>query len=118
MPPLPPTVHTHPEAVKECQELMKSVGFRDLMDNINQNNSDVKNVHIFYSGQPSLAFILGSSISKRMDKNIFVHNHTGTETPKYSWGIKLHKSDDKKNVIFCLKNSTFIDFFFFFSKSH
>ena len=34
LPPLPPTVHTHPEAVKECQELMKSVGFRKLMDNI------------------------------------------------------------------------------------
>jgi hypothetical protein len=27
-------VHTHPEALKECQELMKSVGFRDLMDNV------------------------------------------------------------------------------------
>ena len=34
LPPLPPTVHTHPEALKECQELMKSVGFRDLMDNV------------------------------------------------------------------------------------
>ena len=34
LPPLPPTVHTHPEAVKECQELMKSVGFRELMDNV------------------------------------------------------------------------------------
>ena len=36
LPPLPPTVHTHPEAVKECQELMKSVGFRKLMDNIEE----------------------------------------------------------------------------------
>jgi heterodisulfide reductase subunit C len=34
LPPLPPTVHTHPEAVKECQDLMKSVGFRDLMDEV------------------------------------------------------------------------------------
>jgi len=34
LPPLPPTVHVHPEAVKECQELMKSVGFRDLLDKI------------------------------------------------------------------------------------
>jgi len=33
LPPLPPTVHMHPEAVKECQELLKSVGFIDLMDN-------------------------------------------------------------------------------------
>ena len=34
LPPLPPTVHTHPEALKECQDLMKSVGFRDLLDKI------------------------------------------------------------------------------------
>ncbi len=34
LPPLPPTVHVHPEAVIECQELMKSVGFRDLLDKI------------------------------------------------------------------------------------
>jgi heterodisulfide reductase subunit C len=34
LPPLPPTVHTHPEALKECQDLMKSVGFKKLMDNV------------------------------------------------------------------------------------
>ena len=33
LPPLPPTVHSYPKAVKECQELMKAVGFRKLMDN-------------------------------------------------------------------------------------
>lgn len=33
LPPLPPTVHMHPEAVKEVQELLKSVGFNELMDN-------------------------------------------------------------------------------------
>ncbi|MFX0017591.1 MAG: CoB--CoM heterodisulfide reductase subunit C [Promethearchaeota archaeon] len=33
LPPLPPTVHSYPKAVKECQELMKIVGFRELMDN-------------------------------------------------------------------------------------
>ena len=26
----------HPEAVKECQELMKSVGFRKLMDDVEE----------------------------------------------------------------------------------
>jgi heterodisulfide reductase subunit C len=34
LPPLPPTVHSYPEAVEECQTLMKEVGFRDLMDNV------------------------------------------------------------------------------------
>jgi len=33
LPPLPPTVHSYPKAVKECQDLMKSVGFIDLMEN-------------------------------------------------------------------------------------
>ena len=33
LPPLPPTVHSYPEAVKECQTLMNEVGFRELLDN-------------------------------------------------------------------------------------
>ena len=33
LPPLPPTVHCHPEAVKEVQTLLQSVGFTDLMAN-------------------------------------------------------------------------------------
>ncbi len=33
LPPLPPTVHCHPEAVEEVQTLLKSVGFTDLMEN-------------------------------------------------------------------------------------
>lgn len=32
LPPLPPTVHSYPEAVKECQTLMNEVGFRKLLD--------------------------------------------------------------------------------------
>ncbi len=32
LPSLPPTVHSYPKAVEECQTLMKAVGFRDLMD--------------------------------------------------------------------------------------
>ena len=32
LPPLPPTVHSYPKAVEECQTLMKEVGFKDLMD--------------------------------------------------------------------------------------
>ncbi|MBY9015380.1 MAG: CoB--CoM heterodisulfide reductase subunit C [Candidatus Lokiarchaeota archaeon] len=42
LPPLPPTVHMHPEAVKECQELMKSVGFRDLLDKIEKQKEKEK----------------------------------------------------------------------------
>ena len=33
LPPLPPTVHSYPEAVEEVQTLMKLTGFRALLDN-------------------------------------------------------------------------------------
>ncbi|TXT59958.1 MAG: CoB--CoM heterodisulfide reductase 1 iron-sulfur subunit C [Promethearchaeota archaeon] len=32
LPRLPPTVHSHPEAIEECQTLMDNVGFRDLLN--------------------------------------------------------------------------------------
>jgi heterodisulfide reductase subunit C len=32
LPPLPPTVHSYPEAVKECQKLMDAIGFKKLLD--------------------------------------------------------------------------------------
>ena len=31
LPPLPPTVHSHPKALQEVQDLLKSVGFTELM---------------------------------------------------------------------------------------
>ncbi|MBY9006540.1 MAG: CoB--CoM heterodisulfide reductase subunit C [Candidatus Lokiarchaeota archaeon] len=34
LPSLPPTVHSYPEAVKECQTLMKEVKFKKLLDQI------------------------------------------------------------------------------------
>ncbi len=33
LPSLPPTVHSYPEALKECQTLMNEVGFKALLDN-------------------------------------------------------------------------------------
>ena len=44
LPPLPPTVHTHPEAVKECQELLKSVGFTELMENVKKKKEEAAKV--------------------------------------------------------------------------
>ena len=33
LPRLPPTVHSYPKALEECQTLMNLVGFKDLLDN-------------------------------------------------------------------------------------
>ncbi|UQQ36193.1 SAVED domain-containing protein [Paenibacillus polymyxa] len=63
--------------------------FRDLLDDINQKYPHLQRIHLFFAGQPSLAYILGSAITSRMDNEIWVYNHTRTETPKYKWCIRL-----------------------------
>jgi heterodisulfide reductase subunit C len=44
LPPLPPTVHSYPEALKECQTLMKEAGFRKLLDNAKKLKEERKSV--------------------------------------------------------------------------
>jgi len=41
LPPLPPTVHSYPEAVKECQELLNSMGFTELMENAKKKKQEL-----------------------------------------------------------------------------
>jgi heterodisulfide reductase subunit C len=41
LPPLPPTVHSYPEGVKECQNLLKSVGFTKLMENVKKKKEQI-----------------------------------------------------------------------------
>lgn len=42
LPSLPPTVHSHPEAVEECHELMKMTGFRKLLDHVEEVKAQEK----------------------------------------------------------------------------
>lgn len=42
LPPLPPTVHSHPEAVDECHELMEMTGFRKLLDHAQEVKAQEK----------------------------------------------------------------------------
>ncbi|WP_214734386.1 SAVED domain-containing protein [Exiguobacterium sp. s154] len=65
--------------------------FRKTMDEINQYYPSLKRVHVFYSGQPSLAYRLGSCLSPRMDKEILVYNYHSTSEPKYNWSINMKK---------------------------
>lgn len=67
--------------------------FRHLLDEINQNFPKLEIIHLFYSGQPSLAYRLGSVISPRMDAEIWVYNHVRSSYPKYKWAINLKKID-------------------------
>ncbi len=40
LPALPPTVHSFPKELEECQTLMKLSGFRDLLDKIKKLNKE------------------------------------------------------------------------------
>lgn len=66
--------------------------FRDLLDEINKRYPNRKRIHLFYSGQPSLAYRLGSAISPRMDVEIWVYNHVFSSYPKYKWALNLKKN--------------------------
>ncbi|MCH1626120.1 SAVED domain-containing protein [Fredinandcohnia quinoae] len=72
--------------------------FRQLLDEINQTFPQLERIHLFYSGQPSLAYRLGSSISPRMDKEIWVYNYVGLSQPKYNWAINLKKIGNQIDI--------------------
>lgn len=72
--------------------------FRQTLDEINQTFPHLERVHLFYSGQPSLAYRLGSSISPRMDKEVWVYNYVGVSFPKYNWAINLRKIGNPLNI--------------------
>jgi hypothetical protein len=62
--------------------------FRKAVDNIIKD-SDIENIHIFYSGPVSLAFSLSRKVSKRTDPNFIIYNYTRSSIPKYKWAVKI-----------------------------
>ncbi len=89
----------HRNAIK-CMEQLNEYQkqFRQLLDKINQTYPHLEKIHLFYSGQPSLAYRLGSTISPRMDKEIWVYNHLGIASPKYNWAINLQKAGNPVKI--------------------
>lgn len=84
----------HRNAVISSEQLKAyKKNFRVLMDQINQRYPYLQTIHLFYAGQPSLAYTLGSAISSRMDTEIWIYNHVRTENPKYKWGIRLPRQN-------------------------
>lgn len=91
--------HPHRNAIvclEQINEYQKQ--FRHVLDEINQTFPHLERIHLFYSGQPSLAYRLGSTISPRMDKDIWVYNHVGVANPKYNWAINLKKIGNLLNI--------------------
>lgn len=65
--------------------------FRDLIDEIILKYPNLEKVHLFYAGQPSLAFTLASAISPRMDSKIefWIYNNYKKSYPEYNWALKF-----------------------------
>ena len=40
LPPLPPTIHSYPKELEECQTLMELSGFKELLDKINKSKEE------------------------------------------------------------------------------
>jgi len=83
---------THRNAIINSEQLNEyQRQFRQLLDHINQTYPNIEKIHLFYSGQPSLAYRLGSSISPRMDVEMWIYNHVKDSNPRYPWAINLKK---------------------------
>lgn len=72
--------------------------FRNLLDEINQRFPKLERIHLFYSGQTSLAYRLGSTVSSRMDADIWLYNYVRSSYPKYNWAINLKKVGELINI--------------------
>lgn len=60
-------------------------------------DSNIKYLHIFYSGPVSLGLSLSRKISKRTDPNFIVYNYTRNSSPKYKWAILM--SNDNPEIL-------------------
>jgi nucleoside phosphorylase len=54
---------------------------------------NTKNVHIFYSGPPTLAFRCAQQISKTVDPDVIVYNFSNKDTPNYGWAVNIHRGE-------------------------
>ncbi len=63
--------------------------FRQTLSDILHLAPNVKCVHLFFAGPPTLAFRCGQQISKTMDPEVIVYNYSRRDTPAYRWSLNL-----------------------------
>lgn len=63
--------------------------FREVVEKINDQFPRVKRIHLFFAGQPTLAFRCGQQINRNMDPEIVVYNYSKRDQPHYRWGLNL-----------------------------
>lgn len=67
--------------------------FREVVEKINDQFPRVKRIHLFFAGQPTLAFRCGQQINRNMDPEIVVYNYSKRDHPNYRWGLNLQTSE-------------------------
>lgn len=67
--------------------------FYDFVVEISQKFSQIKKLHVFYSGPPALAFKFGQQISTTMFPEVIVYNFSRHASPPYSWAININTGE-------------------------
>jgi len=67
--------------------------FRDTLQKINNRFPNVRRVHLFYAGPPTLAFRCGQQINRNIDPEIIVYNYSRRDHPNYRWALNLQTGE-------------------------
>lgn len=67
--------------------------FLETIQRIRKIYPNIKKIHLFFGGQPCLAFMCGQQISKTMDPDFIVYNFSNADRPNYGWGINIKKDE-------------------------
>jgi hypothetical protein len=67
--------------------------FREALQKINKLFPQAHRVHLFFAGQPTLAFRCGQQINRNIDPEIIVYNYSRRDHPNYRWALNLQTSE-------------------------
>lgn len=67
--------------------------FREVLERIHRLFPRVHRVHLFFAGQPTLAFRCGQQINRNIDPEIIVYNYSRVDYPNYRWALNLRTSE-------------------------
>ncbi len=67
--------------------------FRSALHQIITNLPNVRRVHLFFAGQPTLAFRCGQQINRNTAPEIIVYNYSRRDHPSYRWALNLQTSE-------------------------
>jgi nucleoside phosphorylase len=70
-----------------------ALAFQQTLADIHNSFPNIKKIHLFFAGPPTLAFRCGQQISKTVDPDIIVYNFSIKDTPNYGWGLNIQREE-------------------------